>query len=390
MKHVVLLLVLSVVIAAALCAPPTAYADTAARVQEELEHYVDQNLEGLDMSDFEAFCQSVGIARGSSVRDTLSRLIKGELSLTPRELLSMVWDAFASAIARVLPSLAVIVLISLLFNLLSGLTQNFMHRETTDLVYFVCYGAVLLTVVAVVADALSVVRGVVNTLVDLMNYVTPPLMTLMVAVGGNVTASVFRPQLALCCTLVANVIGKVVLPLFIAAVVFSVVGNLSENVKLDKLQSATRYVIGALLGVVFGLFTTYITVAGIAGTMADTVSVRAARYVIGSYLPVVGGYISQGFDLVTASVNLIKNALGVYAVLAVLTVVLVPLLQLVALVVGLKLTAGLIEPIGDRRMASFVSGVAECMRSLLAAVAGVGFTFMVTLLLVMCSATAVL
>ena len=370
---------------------PTALAaaDATQEAEEELESYVDRNLDELDLTEFESFVASLGGAEGS-VRSVLSSLIKGRLALTPRELFSLFFDAFAAAFSRTLPSLAIIVLISLLFNLLHGLTQNFLGRGTTDIVYFVCYTAVLLTVVTVVVDVLSSVRSVVDALVRLMNAIAPPLMTLTTAVGASTTATVFRPQLAFCCTLVGDVIGNIVIPLFIVAVVFAVVGNLSENVKLDKLQSATRYIIGVVLGVTFGLFTTYLTVAGIAGGMADTLSVRAARYVIGSYLPLLGGYISQGFDLVAASLHLIKNALGVYAVLTVLTVVLAPLMQLAALTVGLKLTAGLIEPIGDRRMASFVGSVAECMRSLLAATAGVGFTFMVTLFLVMCSVTSVL
>ena len=389
MKKCLVAVIVSVLIGALLWVPSVARADAADKAQEELEGYVEQNLSTLEMSDFEAFCRDIGLSEGS-VRQVIAGLIKGELTLSPRELLSMIWDAFASSLGRVWPALAIIVLISLLFNLLTGLTQRFLHHGTQEIVYFVCYGAVLLTVVSVVADAIRSVSATVTALVRLMDAVSPPLMTLMVAVGGNVTTSIFRPQLALCCTLVAGVIVKVVLPLVVASVVFAVVGNLSSSVRLDKLLSATRYLVGVILTVVFGLFTTYLAVAGIAGTMADTVSVRAARYVIGSYLPLIGGYISQGFDLVTASLSLIKNALGVYAVLAVLAVVLAPLAQLLALVVGLKLTAGLIEPIGDKRMASFVGSVAECMRSLVAAVAGVGFTFVVTLLLVMCSLTAVL
>lgn len=365
-----------------------ARADSVTKVQEQLESYVDENLEALDLGDLERF--AAGLTGGGNVREALSGLMHGTLSLGPRDLLSMVWSALTSAMARTLPAMAVLVLISMLYNLLVGLTQNFLHRQTVDIVHFVCYAAALLTVTAMVVDAVTSVRRTVATLVTLMNAVTPPLMTLMVAMGGHVTSGIMRPQLALCCTLVADVANGVVLPLVIAALVFAVVGHLSDNVRLDRLLSATRYVIGVVLGAVFGLFATYLSVAGVAGSMADTVSVRTARYVISTYVPMVGGYIAQGFDLVTASVGLIKNALGLYAVVLVLSVVMAPLVQLLALVVGLKVTAGVIQPVGDARMAGFVGGVAECMRSLLAAVAGVGFTFLVTLLLVMCSTAAVL
>lgn len=384
------LCVLSVLTVAFMSPKTTARADATQDLQQELDQYVQDNLSALNMDDFEQFCARLGVSGSQSVRATLAGLMRGELTVTPRELLGLLWDAVASAVGRTLPAMAVLVLIGVLFNLLSGLTQNFLKPQTTHIVHFVCYAAMLLTVMAVVADALTTVRRTVDDLTQLMNVVTPPLMTLMVAVGGQVTSAVFRPQLALMCTLVANVIAQVVLPLFVAAVVFAVVGNLSDNVRLTRLQSATRYIIGVVLGSVFGLFATYLSVAGLAGSMADTVSIRTARYVISSYLPLVGGYISQGFDLVTASVGLIKNALGVYAVLVVLAVVLAPMVQMLALVVGLKLTAGILQPVGDKRMASFVGEVGECMRSLLAAVAGVGFTFMVSLLLVMCSTMAVL
>lgn len=365
--------------------PQKAKADAA---QDELEGYVRDNLQQLDLDEFERFCASY--QNTPRVKDLLLSLIKGELSLTPQQLFSSLGEAVGASMGATLPTMASIVLVALLFNLLSGLTDGFLNRQTNNIVYFVCYTAVLLMVVSLVVSAVTSVRTLTDRLVAVINAVAPPLVTLMAAVGGTTSSALLNPQLALCSTLVANVVGKVVIPLFLVSVVFATVGNLSDNVRLDKLQSAVRYLIGCLLALVFGLFTTYLSVAGIAGGMADTLSLRAARYVIGSYLPLVGGYVSQGFDLVTAGVLLIKNALGLYALLTVLSLVLTPLLQMAVLTVGLKLVAGVIEPIGDRRMASFVGGIAECMRSLTGAVAGVGFTFMVTMLLVIFSCANVL
>ena len=378
-------LLLTIFVVGPVVTPPVAKADSA---KEQLQQYVQDNLQQLNLDDFQRFCADY--TGGADVKEILLQLIGGQLSLGPRQWLDALWQAAIRSFTRVVPTLASIVLIALLFNLLFGLTQGFVNRHTNEIVYFVCYTAVLLLVVSLVVGAVDSVRRLTDNLVALINAVSPPLVTLLAAVGGTSSSALLNPQLALFASLVANVVGKVVIPLFLVSVVFATVGNLSNNVKLDKLQSAVRYLIGCLLGVVFGLFTTYLSVAGIAGGMADTMSLRAARYVIGSYLPLVGGYVSQGFDLVTAGVMLIKNALGVFALLVVVSMVLTPLVQVLVLTVGLKLVAGLVEPIGDKRMAAFVGGVAECMRSLSGAVAGVGFTFMVTMLLVMASCVTVL
>ncbi|MBQ9145230.1 MAG: stage III sporulation protein AE [Clostridia bacterium] len=356
--------------------------------EKELEELVDKNLDSLDLSALEQFTASLGLEGG--LKPWLESVIQGSVPLSPRTLLSGAWQALWSGLTGALPLLLMVVAVAVLYNLLFGLTDGFLSRQTHDVVYFVCYGAVLLVVVGLVVSVVDSVRTLTTQLTTLMNGLTPPLLTLMAAVGGHVTSSVFQPQLALISTLVANLVTHIVIPLFLASVVFSVVGNLTQNVRLDRLQSATRYIISSLLALIFGLYVTYLSIAGVAGGMADTLSLRAARYVIGSYVPIVGGYISQGFDLVTASVLLIKNALGIGGVLAVLAVVLSPLLKLMALTLGLKLVAGIIEPVGDKRMASFVGGVGECMRSMVGAVAGVGFVFMTAMLLAILSCSAVL
>ncbi|MBO4534606.1 MAG: stage III sporulation protein AE, partial [Clostridia bacterium] len=299
-------------------------------------------------------------------------------------------DIVTSGVRECLPALVAIVVIAILYNMLFGLTEGFVGKSTVEVVHLVCYAAILATVVSLVVGVVSDVRETADRQVNLLGVGTPPLMALTTVLGGSVSSGVLKPQLALFSTLLARIIAAVVIPLFIVSVVLSVVGNLSDNVRLGKLVSAVRYLIGCVLGVSFGLYTTYLTVAGVAGSMADTVSIRAARYVIGNYVPLVGGYISQGFDLVATSLSLIKNALGAYAMILTVAVVLRPLVKVLLLTVGLKLVAGLIQPVGDQRMASMVGSVADCMRSLTAATAGVGFAFLVTMLLVMSSTTMVL
>ena len=110
---------------------------------------------------------------------------------------------------------------------------------------------------------------------------------------------------------------------------------------------------------------------------------------VSNYVPILGGYLSQGFDLVTASLAIIKNALGISGILAVLAITLTPVFKLVALTIGLKLTAGIIEPIADKRMSSFINGVAECTRQLVGATMSVGFVFIGSIMLVILTLNAV-
>ena len=111
-------------------------------------------------------------------------------------------------------------------------------------------------------------------------------------------------------------------------------------------------------------------------------SFNAAKFAVSSYVPILGGYLSDGFDLLTASLVLVKNAVGVTGVAVLAAVVLFPLLQLAAFILGLRLTAAITEPIGDTRTSSVLGALADNTGLPVTALVGVGFMFFVILMLV--------
>ena len=65
-----------------------------------------------------------------------------------------------------------------------------------------------------------------------------------------------------------------------------------------------------------------------------------------------------------------------------LAVVLYPLLQIAVFTLGLRLTAAVTEPIGDKRVSGVTASLADGMSLLVTALAGTGFMFFVLLMLI--------
>ena len=51
---------------------------------------------------------------------------------------------------------------------------------------------------------------------------------------------------------------------------------------------------------------------------------QTTKYTIKSYIPIMGGYLSEGMDLILASSLLIKNSLGLVGVMLLITTILSP------------------------------------------------------------------
>lgn len=361
------------------------YADKLNSIEEvtkELENNVDDKLNDLDLSELESFVNGLKTDGFSgSVAEFMKKLIKGDYEGGYSEYFTYALKELGLQVVDFLPMLATIIGIAVLFSILNGLSSGFINKSTTEIIYFVCYAAIVVVVITKVTSIIALTTTTVGNMSKLMNIAFPILLTLITALGGVVCVAAYQPMMAVVSTLVVGAINAVIIPCFVATMILAVVGNITDNIKLAKLTKFFKSAGQVVIGFMFSLFITFVTLQGITGSIADNISVRSAKFAISSYVPILGGYLSEGFDLIMASVVLIKNALGMSGVLIMLSIVLAPVIKILVFTLGLKLAAGIIEPIGDKRMSDIIYSISENMILLIVAVLGVSFMFFIMIML---------
>lgn len=365
---------------------------TVEEIEQQLADGVDSTIDRLDLDLFREFIDALGDNEKQAVGDNLDALLK---SLTEggagdffNRFMKAAGNMLADSLLGFLPAFVTVIAVCLLKSMLTGLTSGFPNRSTDNVVHIVCYSVVI---VVLLTGAVNVITSVTDTLEALGLFseaVFPVLLTLLAAVGGAAGAAVYQPFMGVLSGTIIGLIGAVIVPAFIATIVFSVVGNISENVRLNKLAKLFKSGAGWLIGIVFGLFAAFLTAQGITGGVIDRLGFNAAKFAVSSYVPILGGYLSDGFDLLTASLVLVKNAVGATGVIVLLAVVLYPLLQTAVFTLGLRLTAAITEPVGDKRVTGVTTSLADGMSMLVTALAGSGFMFFILLMLIIGSCNA--
>lgn len=355
--------------------------------EEQLAESVDKEVERLDTSPLQEFFDSLtsderSLAGNGEIKTLLKSIAAGNFDGGFNEVISTVVRCAVKSILGFLPALISVIIISVLYGILSGLNSGFLDKSTNQIIYFVCYGAALIILLNEIAGMVNMTVATADKLQKLMYAVFPVMLTMMTALGGVSSVGLTRPFMTIAATFIISFIGSFVIPCFIASVVFTVVGNLSPSVKLGKLSGFFRKLAEWSLGLVFGTFITLLTAKGIVGRTLDGIGVNAAKFAISGYVPVLGGYISDGFDVVMASCILIKNSLGVTGLLLLLSVVLMPIVKLIAFTLCLKFVSAVIEPVSDGKMAEFVAGVSKSMSLLTASLFGLAFMFFAVVMLV--------
>lgn len=383
-----ILLALLVVVILVFCQTGTvnasAYTAEEQAALDRLEEQVEDLLASLDTAELEEYLQTLSKFDGKDVREMLADLVTGDYALGYdtmwESVLALVWEEGRA----MLPAFAVILAVAVLCGILNSAKSGFLQSSMSDIIHFVSYISVGAVVLAVLTNILQAAFSAIADMQRQMQVVYPLLLTLMAASGGAVSAGVFRPAVAFLASGICELFTAVVLPTSVVVVALTFAGNLSPDVRCEKLGGLFKSVNKWLVGLTLGLFTLFLTVQGIASAQYDGLSLRAVKYLVSGSVPIVGGFLSGGVDLVLAGSALIKNALGSFSVLLLFASVLRPLLLFAAFQLFLRLCAAATEPVGGK-ISSFLTSLANDCGFFIAGLLCVAFLHFLTILLLVCS-----
>ncbi|MCL2630928.1 MAG: stage III sporulation protein AE [Firmicutes bacterium] len=355
-------------------------------IGKDLENEINKGLNDLITGELENFFNELDNAGkhnfASSFRGLVEKILKGE-TVSADTFLALIWGGVRDNVFSLTASLVTIVILSVFFGISKNINSGFVKESTGQIIYYMIYASVIAVLCAMLNSVILDVKRVITLISRLVEISFPVLLTLMTAMGGSASASVYQPATLIITKVVVNVIEFGILPLFYGATVFTIIGNLTNNVKLEKLTNSLKSIAKWALGAMFGVITALLTVQGVVGASIDTVSIRSAKFALSSYVPILGGYLSEGFDIIMASAFLLKNAVGLASVIILFIIILGPVVRLVSMGLLMKLTAGIIEPMADSRISNLLYATSKNISILTAIVLGLAFlVFSVFLLII--------
>lgn len=365
--------------------PTVGYAD-------ELSESIDEQLGQLDLEELEAYLKELETENGNffqySFYGEVKKILNGEMNVNYDDLLSALFGTLFSSVYELMPTFLSVIAIAVFCGIFNVGKGDFLSDEIKNLIFFVCFSFVVLLLINVVFALIENTKNAIENIAKFNEIMSPVIFTLMAANGGAVSVSVYQPAVAFLSNGIVRIILNAVLPLSTLMMVFSVVSNLSLTTKLNRFIEFFGSLNKWLIGVSFTVFTFFLSVQGITAGGIDGISLRATKYAISNSVPIVGGYLKDGVDLVIAGSVLIKNAIGVVGIVAVFFVIVSPLLCIVSFQLLLKLTAAVIEPIGDGRLSGFCASLSKNVNYLTASLLSVGLMLFLTITLIICSANA--
>lgn len=395
-KRTCLLLTIIIIYFAVIYTPTYTYCATSSLVQvgKELENDVDDVLGDIDFAPLDEVVNNFNENQAkmfsiSNVKQKVKSVINGENAVNYSTLLEVVVQILIQLISTYTPMFALIIGIGIIASLLGQIKSKFAEKSTADIVHFVCFCLIVVIMASSVNKLVVSVKNTLSIMQSQVNVLFPIILTLMAGIGSVSSVGVFQPILAVMSNVITIVITKVAIPIFLFSFVLNVIGHLSSNVKLDKFSSFLSSLFKWLIGITFTIFFAVMSIQGISAGAFDSVSLRTAKFTISSYVPIMGGYLSQGMDLILASGVLIKNSVGLVGVLIIISTVFAPILEIIVFSLLLKAVSAIIQPLGNNRITNFLHETSKTITMLSTCIIVVGFMYFVSIGLCMATANVV-
>ncbi len=358
---------------------------------QELEDVTQEELSSLDFDEMQHILDDMNINQknifgSTSFLDKVQRLLSGDFGDSYSSFFSAFIETIFGDITKYIPIFSTVIIIGILSSIISSLKSQKTKKGTGEIVHFACFGCAVLLLSFSVIGIFSDVKNCLLSIKTQMDVIFPMLLTFLSSIGATVSVGVYQPAVVILSQVVVSIFLYIIMPIFVFMFVLTVVANFSTSIKLNKMIDFFRTLIKWIASLTFGAFLGILSVQGIVASSVDGISIRAAKFALKSYVPILGGYLSDGFNMAAAGSILIKNAVGVSGIFLLLASLLEPLVQIAILSLVLKLSSAILEPMGEGGISNFLHQTSRLLGLLLMIFLAISFMYVLTIGLFLCTA----
>lgn len=264
----------------------------------------------------------------NDVRDVLEEIGVTDLefskiyNLSFAEIFSYFTPEIKEKAKGVLKSFTELFILMLIFVVFSTLVKGDENEKTLSLIMTALVTVVVLPVLRnIITPAVSVMK-ISNSF--MLSYI--PVLALILTFSGNgMSAMLMNSAVVGICQIMSSLINGVLID-FIGCFISVVTAfSMNDNLRAGKLISSMNKIFTLIITSAGALFSGILTVKNVMAVSVDSLSVRGIRFLLSSFVPVIGSSISEAYSSILGSINLIKGSVVVIGILAV-TIINVPVI----------------------------------------------------------------
>lgn len=350
--------------------------------KESINGYIDNQLNKINIGEIQKFIQNCVVIEDVNLIDFVKSVVSGEKTIIDLFSKDGIKFILFDEVKYALKTVSVILVLALLSSVLKSLDNSFSSGTISQIITYIVFITIISLTLIGFKDILEICNSTIDSTVNLMKIIMPILITLLVLIGFPITSTVLNPIFIGGVTFINIVFKKFLFVSISVAFAILVINNLSQSIKLKKFSSFIKQTNLVSIGAMFTIYLGLVSMQGIYVKSIDNFTVKTAKFAIGNFIPVVGGFVSDSVDILLSSSQLIKGVFGGIGLVLLVGICLVPVIKIICVIVVYKIAAIVIEPIGEEKISSFLNEISNLMMIILACIIAITIMFFVTVAII--------
>ena len=351
------------------------YEDT----KNNIDLYIDNQLSKINIDEIEKYIKDDNVVKDIDLKTYIKKLISGDANILDLFDKDKIQTVVFSEVKESIKIAASILVLALLSSIIKSLDNSFSSSGVSTVTNYIVFIMVVTLTLVSFKDILALCYSTIENIIGLVNVIIPIMISLLVLVGFPITSTALNPIFVGGVAAINIVFKKFIFVLISLSFAILVVNNITNNIKLNKLSSFIKQINVITLGAVFTVYLGLVSIQGLYVTSFDKFTVKTAKFAVGNFIPVVGGFVSDSVDILLSSSQLIKNVFGGVGLVILIGMCLIPIIKILAVVLVYKVCAIAIEPVGEDNISTFLNEVANLMTIILVTIIAVTIMFFVTI-----------
>ena len=359
---------------------------------EQLNESISQLLEDLDLEELQKYLDensdSYLYKYGNSAKEIVEYLIKGNLNTDYGGYLNELFSVIFKNVISLIPAFAEVTAVALLSAIVSSAEGKILGKSTSKIVHLACYSVIILIITSMLLGIISDCSSCINNVKRQIEIITPILATLTVLTGGTGSAAIYQPSALFLSNGAVEIVNGFVFPAAITVIVLNFMSKLNEQMSFSGVTALIKSIMKWVIGITVTVFSIFITMQSSASSLFDGILFKATKYVVSNSVPIVGNFLSSGFDMLTSAGLLIKSSVGICGLIMLLFELIGPVVLLISFSLLLKFVGAVVQPIGENTMFSLLSDLSKDIEFFIAGLLTVAFMYSLIIMLIINSANS--
>lgn len=303
--------------------------------------------------------------------------------LTPKTVISYMWEKLKySAAAPV--RLFGIVLSVIILGAASGAAADSLGNKGSIGLYRTI--TVMIAIILTVPSMETCIKNAAQTLKSgsefMLCYV--PVFAGISAAAGNAASSLsYNAIVLLIAEISVNIASDMLMPVISVCMAMNIIDAVNPTFSLSSVTGLMKKMTTLLLGFGMTVFTGLLSIQSIVGASADTLGVKAAKFVVSNFVPVVGSAVADAYSTMRSGLGLLRGAAGAFGIIALCVTLLPPVLETLCLYLAITAGEAAAEMFGVKELGTFFKGTASVLSLTAAVLACFGVMFVISTVILM-------